>query len=245
MDTSNHGSTRTPVLEINGVISRRVYACTRSRYGSIATTHPGMFPSVGTNTTRSCSHLRGFRKHTPNRSTTCTSYVRQMLLSHWKCLRGSSNSLSKFSFFTVTWPITEGHNRKAWTGGVRAWDHVHQEEVVVIPFVCALLGDNPMQSEFACHIGSKGKLFCRMCTVSSGMPAEQVPTTSGSADDSDPPSTDPPPDPSAEESDPESIPESVASAGSTGATKSNKLESMQGMIDRVTRFVSVCLRWLR
>lgn len=31
--------------------------------------------------------------------------------------------------------------------------------------VLALLGDNPMQSEFACHIGLGGKFFCRACWV--------------------------------------------------------------------------------
>lgn len=31
--------------------------------------------------------------------------------------------------------------------------------------VLALLGDNPMQSEFACHIGLRGKFFCRACWV--------------------------------------------------------------------------------
>jgi hypothetical protein len=31
--------------------------------------------------------------------------------------------------------------------------------------ILALLGDNPMQSEFACHIGLGGKFFCRACWV--------------------------------------------------------------------------------
>jgi len=29
----------------------------------------------------------------------------------------------------------------------------------------ALLGDNPMQSEFACHFGLVGKFFCHACWV--------------------------------------------------------------------------------
>ncbi|KAJ6594963.1 hypothetical protein B0H10DRAFT_1960571 [Mycena sp. CBHHK59/15] len=44
--------------------------------------------------------------------------------------------------------------------GIWAWNAVLQEPVLVIPEVLALLGDNPMQSEFACHIGLRGKLFC-------------------------------------------------------------------------------------
>ena len=35
----------------------------------------------------------------------------------------------------------------------------------MIPAVLALLGDNPMQSELACHIGLMGKFFCRHCWV--------------------------------------------------------------------------------
>lgn len=37
--------------------------------------------------------------------------------------------------------------------------------VVLIPWVLALLGDNPMQSELSCHIGLRGKFFCRCCFV--------------------------------------------------------------------------------
>jgi hypothetical protein len=37
--------------------------------------------------------------------------------------------------------------------------------VLVILWVLALLGDNPMQSEFACHAGLRAKFFCRVCWV--------------------------------------------------------------------------------
>jgi hypothetical protein len=58
--------------------------------------------------------------------------------------------------------------REAWTSGIWAWDCVIKERVLVIPFVAALLGDNPMQSEFACHLGQGGNHFCRMCEVGKG-----------------------------------------------------------------------------
>lgn len=57
------------------------------------------------------------------------------------------------------------YSRSAWETGIWAWDTVHQERVLLIPSVIALLGDNPMQSELACHIGSMGKFFCRICHV--------------------------------------------------------------------------------
>ncbi|KAG6826289.1 hypothetical protein H0H92_000438, partial [Tricholoma furcatifolium] len=54
---------------------------------------------------------------------------------------------------------------EAWESGIWAYDCVHGEFVLVIPSVVALLGDNPMQSEFSCHVGLMGKLFCRACKV--------------------------------------------------------------------------------
>lgn len=46
-----------------------------------------------------------------------------------------------------------------------AWDCENKEPILVFPVVLVLLGDNPMQSKFACHIGMRGKFFCRACWV--------------------------------------------------------------------------------
>ncbi|KAG2046570.1 hypothetical protein BDR06DRAFT_985533 [Suillus hirtellus] len=54
---------------------------------------------------------------------------------------------------------------ESWKQGIWAWDCVHEEYVLVIPSILALLRDNPMQSEMACHIGSMGKYFCRICKI--------------------------------------------------------------------------------
>ncbi|KAF9056802.1 hypothetical protein BDP27DRAFT_1433532 [Rhodocollybia butyracea] len=49
--------------------------------------------------------------------------------------------------------------------GIWAWDSKTQSQVLLLVCVLALLGDNPMQSEFSCHIGLWGKYFCRSCWV--------------------------------------------------------------------------------
>ncbi|KAI6157355.1 hypothetical protein BKA82DRAFT_4410080, partial [Pisolithus tinctorius] len=53
----------------------------------------------------------------------------------------------------------------AQTHGIWAWDVQASEMILVIPAVLAMLGDNPMQSELACHVGLQGKFFCRNCWV--------------------------------------------------------------------------------
>ncbi|RDB27987.1 hypothetical protein Hypma_002121 [Hypsizygus marmoreus] len=65
--------------------------------------------------------------------------------------------------------------------GIWAWDCEFNEPILIIPMVLALLGDNPMQSEFACHIGLRGKLFCRACWVK-GTDATQGQSAGGDGD---------------------------------------------------------------
>jgi hypothetical protein len=49
--------------------------------------------------------------------------------------------------------------------GVWVKDSQTNELALVFVEVLAMLGDNPMQSEFACHVGLGGKYFCRCCWV--------------------------------------------------------------------------------
>lgn len=126
--------------------------------------------------------------------------------------------------------------------------------------VLALLGDNPMQSEFACHIGLRGKFFCRACWVK-GHDAQDPSQKTGK--------------PTAADSDDEtaasnrrsaagSDAEASSNAGSDGAETSaegsqagsetsstaKKLkrgakqakETLGGLIQRAKNFINVCLK---
>ncbi|KAJ7270338.1 hypothetical protein C8J57DRAFT_1435474 [Mycena rebaudengoi] len=112
--------------------------------------------------------------------------------------------------------------------GIWAWDSCNNELVLVIPSVLAMLGDNPMQSEFACHIGFRGKYFCRVCWVK------------GVAEDEE------------EEGDDLSDASSVSETESTApehnkktGKKKNRDESIPDMISRVTQFMSDSIKELR
>ncbi|KAG1872268.1 hypothetical protein F4604DRAFT_1881049 [Suillus subluteus] len=49
--------------------------------------------------------------------------------------------------------------------GVIAWDCKYNEEVMLIPYVLFLTGDNPMQAEECSHAGLNCNYFCRTCEV--------------------------------------------------------------------------------
>ena len=122
--------------------------------------------------------------------------------------------------------------------GIWAWDCVLEDHVLVIPFVAALLGDNPMQSEFACHVGPGGKSLCRICDVkgvdgsTNELQSSMAPTPTDDAEGG--------------RTTPDSIGTSDgddnSSAGDAGAPangRKRKLESMQEMVARVTRFIQI------
>jgi hypothetical protein len=145
--------------------------------------------------------------------------------------------LVSLRYWTTILTCCESH-RAAWNTGVWAWDCVHEDHVVVIPFVAALLGDNPMQSEFACHVGPGGKLLCRICDVKgrdASMDGSQPSAATISNDSANGGCTTPDLTGTSD-----SDGDGNSSAGDTSAPangRKRKLETMQEIVERVTRFI--------
>lgn len=90
-----------------------------------------------------------------------------------------------------------------------------------------MLGDNPMQSKFACHIGFRGKYFCRVCWVK-GVPDEEEEGEDDISDIS-----------SASESGTDATQHQKKGKKKKKKTVKKKDESVADMISRVTQFMSV------
>ncbi|KIO19575.1 hypothetical protein M407DRAFT_82625, partial [Tulasnella calospora MUT 4182] len=105
--------------------------------------------------------------------------------------------------------------------GTWVYDIKDNDLALVFPTVLAMLGDNPMQSEFACHRGLMAKLFCRICKVSKGVNDYDEESgdegNAGAADDD------------------------ASSVGSKqgGKKKKKALETLEEMKDRVLRFLRI------
>ncbi|OSD04147.1 hypothetical protein PYCCODRAFT_1364884 [Trametes coccinea BRFM310] len=107
--------------------------------------------------------------------------------------------------------------QKAQEDGIWAWDCSLHEPVLILPFALALLGDNPMQSEFACHIGLQAKFFCRACWCKGRDVPEERKQAAKDVD-----------------LDPES---GLDEEGKKKGRAKRALESMTQMVDRVTAFL--------
>lgn len=101
--------------------------------------------------------------------------------------------------------------------------------VLLIPSVLGILGDNPMQSEIACHVGLAGRMFCRACWVRGRDESLREPKGSGATPQSKSPIS--------------SAGESIGSESSGGDReeegRKRPKETLQELIDRATRFLGV------
>lgn len=120
--------------------------------------------------------------------------------------------------------------------GIWAWDCEFKKKVLLIPSVLAMLGDNPMQSEFACHIGLRGRKFCRMCHVEGDVEGadEDDGGSRGQADSG----------PAPYDSDASSVGSDASVTSNTPSTnktkRSNKKsETMAQMVQRVKIFMTI------
>jgi len=153
----------------------------------------------------------------------------------------------------MMWSLTVDF-RVAQRDGIWAWDSEHKEPILIFPTVLALLGDNPMHSEFACHIGLRGKFFCRTCWVK-GSDVEDAGNIFLNNDRAGSQRNSPAPSSAGSEVEPNTIatnnsddmatnevlPDSSSTEPSTSRKRKKNEESYSAMLDRVSAFVKVCL----
>ncbi|KAL0577207.1 hypothetical protein V5O48_004773 [Marasmius crinis-equi] len=117
------------------------------------------------------------------------------------------------------------------THGIWTWDGEYDEPVLLLPTVLALLGDNPMQSEFACHLGLRAKFFCRACKVK----GKEFKDVHGDGDSDDGNNSD------GDEDDDGASMKSTGGSEAGGKKKRRKfVEGLDAMKSRVLDFIKVC-----
>ncbi|KAJ7808632.1 hypothetical protein B0H14DRAFT_3091039 [Mycena olivaceomarginata] len=92
----------------------------------------------------------------------------------WKYCDDTSGNVSKKMIYNIHFIATSNLSpplemmeavvamlREAQKDGIEVWDCEYQDWILIIPWFLAFQGDNPMSSEFASHVGMKGKFFCR------------------------------------------------------------------------------------
>jgi hypothetical protein len=249
-----HGYVQIQLLAIVGGRLQMVLGFTPFQYGSTVTIHQAIYQRSGTNTIPFSLPQQVFHGPMFISNIISISYAPQTLHRLSKCLMVLLISSSNFSVIDIIFiflTIVLCY-RNAWNTGIWAWDHIHQDRVLLVLWVAALLGDNPMQSELSCHIGSMGKYFCRICHVKGSNDYQhendRVHDHAGGTDDSGNGGN------GAEFASygvQQSDIEEVLSDGNGAQTSAKKApqkkrqkkgtETMTEMVDRLRRFAKVCL----
>ena len=146
------------------------------------------------------------------------------------------------TLFADSYDVYNAHTngfRQGQSEGFWAWDIVDQAMILVIPVVLAILGDNPMQSEIACHVGLTGKFFCRVCKVK-GREGAAARGLDDSSDGPRPAMGEPAPAraPSPALSDASAASAHTDSSQQLGKTK-RRIETYHDLAERALRFVRV------
>ena len=100
-----------------------------------------------------------------------------------------------------------------------------------------MLGDNPMQSEFACHVGLTGKFFCRCCWAKGRDADNEGPLSS--QPHSTPASPTVPSPSHAPATDASSIHSDAGSEKSIGGKRRRRVETLSQLKERAKRFLEV------